>query len=126
MGQASLPVDHVGQPFQAVNRPAGKPVPQRATIYSRALSHRICRSVGDLRGLVGVKGCASVDARASTTGRDACPTIKKELQQEEVAGVQFMLHLTQVGERWDLLAWRYCAHPMVHAAIIQANPTIPP
>ena len=37
---------------------------------------------------------------------------------------QFIPHLTQAGERWDLLAWRYYGDATLYGPIIQANPAI--
>lgn len=33
-------------------------------------------------------------------------------------------HVTQAGERWDLLAWRYYGNPMDYGRIIEANPAL--
>jgi phage tail protein X len=38
---------------------------------------------------------------------------------------QFIAHVTQAGERWDLLAWRYYGDAALFGPIIQANPAIP-
>jgi phage tail protein X len=38
---------------------------------------------------------------------------------------QFISHVTQAGERWDLLAWRYYGVAALFGPIIQANPAIP-
>jgi phage tail protein X len=37
---------------------------------------------------------------------------------------QFILHVTTVGERWDLLAWRYYGDPSDYSPIIMANPDV--
>jgi phage tail protein X len=33
-------------------------------------------------------------------------------------------HVTQAGERWDSLAWRYYGSPMDYGRIIEANPAL--
>lgn len=33
-------------------------------------------------------------------------------------------HVTQAGERWDSLAWRYYGNPMDYSRIIEANPAL--
>lgn len=38
---------------------------------------------------------------------------------------QFIPHVTQAGERWDLLAWRYYGDPLQMGPIIDANPVVP-
>lgn len=38
---------------------------------------------------------------------------------------QFISHITEGGERWDLLAWQYYGNPTLYSPIILANPTIP-
>jgi phage tail protein X len=38
---------------------------------------------------------------------------------------QFISHVTQAGERWDLLAWRYYGDATLFGPIIQTNPAIP-
>jgi phage tail protein X len=38
---------------------------------------------------------------------------------------QFISHMTQSGERWDSLAWRYYGDATLYAPIIQANPAVP-
>ena len=37
----------------------------------------------------------------------------------------FILHITRVGERWDLLAWRYYGDPTDYSPIIMANFNVP-
>ena len=36
----------------------------------------------------------------------------------------FILHITTVGERWDLLAWRYYGDATDYSPIIMANPNV--
>ncbi len=38
---------------------------------------------------------------------------------------QYITHITSVGERWDLLAWRYYGDATIYSPIIMANPSIP-
>lgn len=38
---------------------------------------------------------------------------------------QYISHVTEAGERWDLLAWRFYGDPSLYSPIILANPTIP-
>lgn len=33
-------------------------------------------------------------------------------------------HITQAGERWDTLAWRYYGDPLAYGRIIEANPAL--
>ena len=33
-------------------------------------------------------------------------------------------HITQAGERWDTLAWRYYGDPLAYGRIIAANPAL--
>lgn len=33
-------------------------------------------------------------------------------------------HVTQAGERWDSLAWRYYGNPADYGRIIEANPAL--
>ncbi len=37
----------------------------------------------------------------------------------------FIPHITQAGERWDLLAWKYYGNASLYSVIIQSNPAIP-
>ena len=39
--------------------------------------------------------------------------------------VQFLAHITAVGERWDLLAWNYYGDATLFSPIIMANPQVP-
>ncbi|HZP45360.1 MAG TPA: tail protein X [Candidatus Binataceae bacterium] len=36
-----------------------------------------------------------------------------------------IVHITTVGERWDLIAWNYYGDPTLYSAIILANNSIP-
>jgi phage tail protein X len=38
---------------------------------------------------------------------------------------QFIQHLTQAGEPWDLLAWQYYGDATNYSIIIMANPGVP-
>jgi len=38
---------------------------------------------------------------------------------------QFIPHITQAGERWDTLAWRYYGDASLYGPIIQTNPQVP-
>ena len=40
-------------------------------------------------------------------------------------GPQFIPHITQAGERWDTLAWKYYGDASLFGPIIQTNPQIP-
>ena len=42
-----------------------------------------------------------------------------------MTATQFITHITQSGERWDLLAWEYYGDATLYSAIIMVNPTIP-
>lgn len=33
-------------------------------------------------------------------------------------------HITQAGERWDSLAWRYYGDPLAYGRILAANPAL--
>ncbi len=33
-------------------------------------------------------------------------------------------HITQAGERWDTLAWRYYGDPLAYGRILAANPAL--
>lgn len=37
----------------------------------------------------------------------------------------YLTHMTQQGDRWDLLAWRYYGDALAYEGIVAANPTIP-
>lgn len=37
----------------------------------------------------------------------------------------FLVHYTQHGDRWDLLAWRYYGEALEYERIIAANPELP-
>lgn len=39
--------------------------------------------------------------------------------------MRFLEHLTQAGDRWDSLAWRYYGDPFGYERIVAANPHIP-
>lgn len=36
-----------------------------------------------------------------------------------------VFHVTQEGERWDQLAYRFYGNPLAYELIIQANPYVP-
>lgn len=36
----------------------------------------------------------------------------------------YIEHITQAGDRWDLLAWEYYADATLYGPIIQANPAV--
>lgn len=38
---------------------------------------------------------------------------------------QFITYITQAGDRWDTLAWRFYGDPMLFGPIIQLNPLVP-
>jgi phage tail protein X len=42
-----------------------------------------------------------------------------------MAAVQSIRHITQQGERWDLLAWKYYGDSANYNPIIMANPGVP-
>lgn len=37
----------------------------------------------------------------------------------------FLVHRTQQGDRWDLLAWRYYGAALAYEGIVAANPDLP-
>jgi phage tail protein X len=39
--------------------------------------------------------------------------------------VQYILHITAAGERWDSLAWRYYGDATKYSPIVVANPNVP-
>ena len=41
-----------------------------------------------------------------------------------MASPQFITHVTAVGERWDLIAWKYYGDPTLFGPIVMANPNV--
>jgi len=41
-----------------------------------------------------------------------------------VTPIACLIHVTQAGERWDTLAWRYYGNPLDYGRIITANPAL--
>jgi len=39
--------------------------------------------------------------------------------------MEYLVHITTEGERWDQLAWRYYGNPHRYLPVMQANPHIP-
>ncbi|ACI98545.1 tail protein X [Rhodospirillum centenum] len=39
--------------------------------------------------------------------------------------MDYLEHITQEGERWDAISWRYYGDPHRYEEIIKANPEVP-